>query len=134
MNRICLDTSAYSHFKRGDFSAVDLVSHAREMGIPAVMLGELRTGFLLGARADENEKELQQFLLNPAVQILQVDEETASIYAQIMVDLRRSGTPLPTNDIWIAALAAQRGLTVVSYDSHFLQIPRVGAKILERSG
>lgn len=127
-----MDTSAYSYFKRGDPPSVEVVTGAREVGVPAIVLGELRTGFSLGTRAEKNEKELEAFLLRAVVRVLEVDDETARIYAQIVVDLRRRGHPLPTNDIWIAAVAAQAGLIVVSYDAHFLEIPRVGAKILAR--
>jgi tRNA(fMet)-specific endonuclease VapC len=108
LNRICLDTSAYSHFMRGRDSAVAVISAAKWIGVPTVVLGELRTGFLLGERARKNEEELDRFLDHPLVQVLDVDDAASRIYAEIMVMLRRRGTPpLPTNDIWIAAVAAR---------------------------
>ena len=130
MTRICLDTSAYSQFKRGSRDVVGAVTRARGVLVPAVVLGELRTGFLLGKRADENEAELREFLAHPVVRVLEVDDEAASRYAEIVVDLRRAGTPVPTNDVWIAALAAREGATVVTYDAHFAAIRRVGARVL----
>lgn len=130
MSRFCLDTSAYSHFKRGEASVVEALSHALWIGVPAVVLGELRAGFLLGTRPDRNESELRRFLAHPAVEILAVDDDAAQAYAEIVVALRRAGTPVPTNDIWIAALAACAGAPVLTYDAHFATITRVSARIL----
>lgn len=93
-------------------------------------LGELRTGFALGRRAAENERELAAFLRNPVVEILDADDAASRIYADIVVALRKAGTPLPTNDIWIAAIAAREGATVVTFDEHFRAIQRVGSLVL----
>lgn len=131
MNRVCLDTSAYSHFKRNDARVVALVAGARDVFLPAIVLGELRTGFLLGQHAQRNETELQAFLSNPVVRVLEVDADAASLYAELMIQLKRAGTPLPTNDVWIAALAVREGATIITYDQHFNDMPRVGAVILE---
>ena len=130
MNRVCLDTSAYSHFRRGEVSVVKIIGAARWIGVPSIVLGELRTGFLMGAQAARNEDELQRFLRHPLVQILDVDDDAARIYAEIMVALRKAGTPLPTNDIWIAAIAARDSASVLTYDVHFRLIPRTGSIIL----
>jgi predicted nucleic acid-binding protein len=130
MSRLCLDTSAYSHFKRGDPSVVELLDSAEWIGMPAIVLGELRVGFLLGSRATANESELREFLAVPVVEIVGVDAEVSRHYAEIVVDLRRAGTPISTNDIWIAATAAREGALVVSYDNHFRAISRVGSVIL----
>ena len=130
--RICLDTSTYSHFKRGHAAAVAAVSRAREVFVPSVVLGELRAGFLLGTRPAENEQELREFLAHSVVRVLDVDDEAASHYAELVVDLRNAGTPLPTNDVWIAALALREGAIVVSYDSHFERVGRVGNLTLVR--
>jgi tRNA(fMet)-specific endonuclease VapC len=128
---VCLDTSAYSHFKRGAPVVVALLASAREVLIPVVVLGELRAGFRLGARREQNEKELLKFLANPVVRVLEVDDEAASLYADLVAELRRAGTPIPTNDIWIAALAVREAATVVTYDGHFQEIRRAGVRILE---
>jgi tRNA(fMet)-specific endonuclease VapC len=130
MTRFCLDTSAYSYFKRGDQKVVDLIDGAEWLGISAIVLGELRAGFLLGGRSTANEAELRQFLSNPVVNILGVDAEVSRHYAEIVVDLRRAGTPISTNDIWIAAIAARVGALVLSYDQDFKAISRVGSIIL----
>lgn len=130
MSRYCLDTSAYSHFQRGDAKVVELLDQAEWIGVPAIALGELRVGFRLGERCEENEKVLQEFLANPAVEKLRVDGEVSRHYADIVTDLRRSGTPIPTNDVWIAATAARFGAIVLSYDDHFERIGRVGSLVL----
>ena len=128
--RKCLDTSAYGHFKRGEASAVAAIGGAKWIGVPAVVLGELRTGFALTVHAEKNEMELHQFLAHPLVHILDVDDAASSFYAEIMAALRRAGTPLPSNDIWIASVAAREGAMVVTYDEHFRSIQRIGYCIL----
>ena len=109
---------------------VEIITSAREISIPAIVLGELRTGFKLGKRERENELELQEFLRQPVTRILSVDEEVSSVYAEIVVDLRQQETPLPTNDIWIAALCVQAGLSLITYDEHFSNVRRVSVRLL----
>lgn len=128
--RLCLDTSAYSHFKRGDAQVVDLIDRADWLGIPVVVLGELVVGFRQGSRSDKNQLELDRFLDHPAVQVLPVEEDMVGFYADIVLDLKQAGTPLPANDIWIATVAARHGATVLTYDHHFRSIARVSATIL----
>jgi tRNA(fMet)-specific endonuclease VapC len=133
MTRVVLDTSAYSNFRRGAEAAVSLISTASWIGMTAIVLGELRAGFGLGTRRVRNENELATFLSNPVVHALDVDDEAAQIYAEIILALRAAGTPVPTNDIWIAALAAREGVHVVTYDAHFGLIARVGTHVLPPS-
>jgi tRNA(fMet)-specific endonuclease VapC len=128
--RLALDTSAYSQFKRGHVEVVDILDAAEWIGVSAVVLGELRAGFGGGKRRDVNERELGAFLRNPAVHVLPIDDDAAQIYADIVVALRRAGTPIPTNDIWIAAVAAREGAAVLTFDEHFRVVARVGAHVL----
>jgi tRNA(fMet)-specific endonuclease VapC len=130
VRRLCLDACAYAHFKRGHAPAVEAVRSARRVFVPVIVLGELRAGFMLGDQATRNESDLQAFLAQPVVAVLDVDDEASSIFAELTVDLRRAGTPLPTNDVWIAALAVREGATVLTYDSHFDRIRRAAARIL----
>lgn len=127
MTRLCLDTSGYSRFRTGDARAVELLDGATWVGVPAILLGELRSGFLGGDRRAWNEQALAEFLANPAVEVLPVTDEVARHYAEIVVDLRRRGTPIPTNDIWIAATAANAGAPILCDDQHFLRVARVGS-------
>ena len=134
MSRYCLDTSAYSNFRRGHLRLVELLDRAEWVGMPTTTLGELHTGFRLGRHRERNEAELSEFLANPAVQVVDVDAEVSRHYADIVAELRRAGTPLPTNDIWIAATAARSGSLLLTFDRHFEQVDRVGAVILTHGG
>ncbi len=133
MSRYVLDTSAYSHFNRGDPQVVDLVDSADWLGLPSVVLGELEVGFLLGMprRLERNRATLREFMANPVVEELGLDHEVSRIYAEIVVALRGAGVKIPTNDVWIAAIAARHGVTVLTYDRHFRAVQRVGSLILE---
>lgn len=132
MSRYCLDTSAYSHFQRGEDRVAELLDRAEWIGVPAATLGELRAGFMLGAHRERNEAELGDFLANPVVEELAADGEVARHYAEIVVELRHAGTPIPTNDVWIGATAARAGALVLTYDPHFERIARIGSVVLGR--
>lgn len=131
MKRLCLDTSAYSLWQRGHPEAGRLLDRCPEVGVPAIVIGELRAGFRQGSREQKNEEELRRFFANPCVRVLDVDEEAATQYAQIVFDLSRAGTPVPTNDIWIAAVALREGMTLLTFDDHFSRIRRVGVHLLK---
>lgn len=87
-------------------------------------------GFQFGGRQRRNEAELDAFLDNPVVQVLPVDSETSSQYAEIIAELHKAGTPIPDNDIWIAATAARNGTTVLTCDDHVERIARVGSVVI----
>lgn len=128
--RLCLDTSAYSHFQRGHVEVVALLDSTEWVGVPSIVLGELRAGFRLGSRERENDEMLARFLANPSVHELPVDGDVAHQYADIVVALREAATPIPANDIWIAATAARAGATVLTFDEHFRAVGRVGSIVL----
>jgi len=130
MSRYCLDTSAYSRFRRGDADVGAILDSAEGVGMPAITLGELRAGFAQGGRRERNESDLREFLAHPIVVELPVDSEASRHYAEIVLDLRRAGTPLPPNDIWIAAVAARHAALVLTHDLHFEKIARVGSVVL----
>lgn len=125
MRQILLDTNAYAAFKRGNQEALDILRHAQFVGISSVVLGELLSGFAAGRREAENRRELKMFLDSPRVRVLLVDEGTAEFYARTYVGLKRKGTPIPTNDLWVAATALQHGVAIFSYDQHFQAIDGV---------
>jgi len=130
VSRYCLDTSAYSHFKRGHPPVVELLDRAAWIGVPSIVVGELWVGFLLGGRRERNQQDLAEFLRHPVVEELPVDREMGEIYAEIVVALQKAGKPVPSNDIWIAAAAARAGATVLTYDPHFSFMERVGSLVL----
>ncbi|MFO7535848.1 MAG: type II toxin-antitoxin system VapC family toxin [Kiritimatiellia bacterium] len=122
---ILVDTNRYRDFCEGKANAVDVVQRARTLAIPFVVLAELRAGFLCGTIARHNEQTLTRFLNSQRVQILFPDEDTTHHFARIFAQLRRQGTPIPVNDIWIAALAVQHDLILFTRDSHFDDLPQI---------
>lgn len=133
MSRLCLDTRVYSELRRGTPEVVEILRRAGWVGMPTVVLGELHAGFLLGGHRDRNELELEAFLAEPAVTVLGIDAETARHYAALVVALRGAGTPVPTNDIWIAACAVRHGATVVTLDGHFQKMEGVSVQAVRRA-
>jgi tRNA(fMet)-specific endonuclease VapC len=123
--KIALDTNAYSDFMRGNPSRVQSVQMASELYLPVIVVGELRGGFLRGRYARENEADLQRFLNVQRVSVIDVDEETTHFYAHTYESLRKGGTLIPTNDIWIAALVLQHGLVLCTSDAHFRHVPHL---------
>lgn len=119
---------------RGEPGVVEAIDAAEWIGVPSIVLGELHTGFVAGRHARRNEEELERFLAHPVVEELPVDHDVARIYAEIVDTLRKRGTPLPTNDIWIAATAARVGATLLTFDAHFAAVERVGVLQLGMSG
>jgi len=123
--RIALDTNRYTDYVTGIAAGQDAVVRAAEVYLPFVVLAELRGGYRLGKRCQENERVLAEFLRTPRVQVLFADEHTTHVYAELYADLRRAGTPIPTSDLWIAALAIQHDLALFSRDRHFDAVPRL---------
>ena len=122
MNKILVDTNIYSSALRGDHEVVQVLRQVTHIGISAVSIGELLSGFRGGNREQENRKELGVFLDSPRVTLYSIDENTAEYYCVIINQLKKNGTPIPTNDIWIAAAAFQHGLTLYTLDKHFCKI------------
>ena len=122
---IALDTNAYSDFMRGDGERVQIVRAARSIAMPIIVLGELRTGFAASDGESANAANLQRFLASPRVSALLPDEQTTHHYAQLHLQLRNKGARIPTNDLWIAAMAVQHDLVLCSSDRHFRQLPQV---------
>ena len=125
MTRLLLDTSGYSAFMRGHPEVVAALQEADEVCLNPVVLGELLAGFIRGKRRKKNESELKTFLQSPRVKILDVNSETAERYAVILNSLWKAGTPIPTNDIWIAASAMQHGLHLLTTDAHYQKVPQI---------
>ncbi len=123
--RLALDTNRYVDLCRGDAEVLDRVASAEAVSLPFIVIGELRAGFQAGARARGNERVLQRFLAKPTVDILLASEETTMHYANLYRQLREQGTPVPTNDLWIAALVIEHRLTLYSRDFHFDHLPQV---------
>jgi predicted nucleic acid-binding protein len=120
--RVCLDTNAFSRLMRGHDPLTQLLESADEVLIPATVLGELHAGFEMGSRREENRRQLGEFLALPGVETVAVTHDVAERYGLLVSQLTRQGTPIPTNDIWIAASALETGTRLVTYDPHFQHI------------
>ena len=123
--RILVDSNRYQDFCEGVPHAVRVIRRAAEIMIPFIVLGELRAGFACGTRSFKNEQTLTRFLNSPRVKQLFADEDTTHQYARLFKQLREQGTPIPSNDLWIAALTLQHDLLLFTRDNHFNHLPQV---------
>lgn len=123
--RIVLDTNRYGDLFVGLAQTVELIEHAETVFVPFVVLAELRAGFALGRRQAENERVLRHFLSRDGIATLFADDQTTQQYATIYRQLRKQGTPIPTNDMWLAALALQHDLALHDRDKHFDHLPQL---------
>ncbi len=123
--RVALDTNRYVDLCRGVHDTVALLEEAEAVVLPFVVLGELRAGFAHGRRPAESERVLRRFLSKPGVRVVFADDQTTHHYASVFRQLRKQGTPIPTNDMWLAALVLQHNLTLHARDKHFDHLPQL---------
>ena len=123
--RLALDTNRYTDLCRGNSRVVETVEAADAVWLPFIVVGELRAGFGVGNQGPRNEAVLRRFLMKPGVGVLYADEQTTYHYATVYRQLRKQGTPIPTNDMWIAALVLQHSLTLYDRDGHFDALPQL---------
>jgi predicted nucleic acid-binding protein len=123
--KVMLDTSAYSALLRGNENVKQALQEADEIYLNPVVLGELLAGFEHGGKAKKNRDILREFLASPRVQVAEIEGATSERYAVIINYLWEQGTPIATNDLWIAATAMQYGLTLVTTDGHYRNIPQI---------
>lgn len=122
MSKIILDTNAYTSLLKGDLKVKELVNQASAVYISIIVIGELLFAFKKG-KYKHNKDLLEEFLQDNFVSILDIKRDTAEIYADIRYYLEKRGTPIPSNDIWIAAHTIETGSQLITYDKHFLKIP-----------
>lgn len=123
MKKVLIDTNIYSLAMKGEAGVVNSLRRMDQIGFSVISIGELLSGFKAGSHATKNREELNIFLDSPRVVVHAIDEGTADFYASILTTLKAAGTPIPTNDIWIAAVAFQYGYKIFSNDKHFDLIP-----------
>ena len=128
--RLVLDTSAYSHFRAGHPRVLDFIAEAEIVLLPTIVLGELEAGFQLGRRGHENRTLLAELLAEPFVSILPVTPSVARHYGRLFADLRKAGTPIPMNDVWIAAATLDCGGHLLTFDDHFDKTPSVDRTVV----
>ena len=122
MKKIVLDTNAFSSFFAGNHEVLGILSEAEQVFMSTIVLGELYAGFKGGNREGENTKNLESFLKRGTVRTLDVSRETAEIFGTVKHQLKTRGTPIPLNDIWIAAHTIETGSQLVTYDHHFSMV------------
>jgi len=123
MSTAVLDTNGYVAYLSGDPTVLDALSEANVIYLSIFVLAELYTGFKGGTRERENLEILRRFLDKPGVSVLDATRETADFFAMIKDALKRTGSPIPINDVWIAAHALETGSVLITYDKHFSMVP-----------
>lgn len=123
MKKIILDTNAYTKYLLGDKKVLDVMAKAEVTFMSVFVLGELYAGFSGGKKEKENKAMLKHFLQKPTVDVLDATEETSEVFGEIKDSLKRAGTPIPINDVWIAAHVKETGAVLISYDNHFKSVP-----------
>jgi tRNA(fMet)-specific endonuclease VapC len=114
---VILDTNGLSGVVDGDAGLEPLLRKASQIAIPVIVLGEYRYGISQSRSRQSYERWLTEYL--PAFIILDVNEETTISYSAVRTELKKAGTPIPSNDVWIAALCRQHSFPLVSRDRHF---------------
>lgn len=122
MKKVLLDTSAYTHLALGEESVLDALGEADVVFMSIFVLGELYAGFRGGRSEEKNRAGLRELLASPTVKLLFATDETAEVFGSLKDALRRQGTPIPINDVWIAAHALEAGATLLTFDAHFRHV------------
>ena len=117
-----LDTNAYVELRKGNAEVANLVRNAEQLVFSMVVVGELLFGFRNGNRYEKNLASLDDFLTQPWVTLQLVTRTTADRFGRIAAALRKAGTPIPTNDVWIAAHAFETGAELITFDRHFDEV------------
>jgi len=118
-----LDTNIVIALFAGDTSVQKNLKEAQEIFLPSIVLGELYYGALSSSRIEENIARIEEFAAESV--ILGVKASTAIEYGKIKRNLRHKGTPIPENDIWLAAITKQYNLTLVTRDEHFKEVEEI---------
>lgn len=123
---IALDTNTYTKFiYYNDPSVVRMIGKAKSLALPVIVLAELKAGFAGGSKLQQNTHTLEAFLKDSRCVVLSINAETTDHYAHLKNVLRLQGTPIPANDLWIAALVSQYDYSLVTDDKHFDNLPEL---------
>lgn len=128
-----LDTNAYVELLKGTPAVAALVREAEQLVFSTVVVGELLFGFRNGTRYDKNLAVLDDFLGQPWVDLQPVTRVTADRFGRVAAALRKVGTPIPTNDVWIAAHAFETGAELITFDRHFESVRGLPVTVLRRA-
>ena len=122
IKRVLIDTNIYIEFLRGDENINNILSSADFIAFSVISIGEILAGFKIWSDEKKYLNELDEFLYSPRLIIYDIDSETSEFYAKIYNELRVAGNPIPANDMWIAALALQHGIKLLTNDRHFTKV------------
>ena len=123
--KVALDTNRLTDLFKGDAALAETLATCEEVWIPLIVLGEIQAAFYGEMQQQRNEILLHRFLSKATVKVQFPGRATAEHYARLFVQLRRAGTPIPDNDLWIAALALEKDLSLITRDGHFENIPQL---------
>ena len=129
--RVLIDTNAYSALMAGSTAVAGVLAESEAVLLSPIVVGELLDGFLGGTKERENRRQLRQFRAKPRTVLVPVTDETAEWFAVLKRQLRRKGTPIPINDVWIAATCMEHGAALLSFDGHFREIDGLRAVVVE---
>lgn len=122
MKKIFIDTNIYSNAMKGEEASIKIFRQYEILLISPVVIGELLAGFRRGKLEDKNRQQLKNFLSRDRVKVVTISMETSEFYSFILNELKTQGTPIPINDIWIAASVMEHGAGIATNDSHFEKI------------
>jgi tRNA(fMet)-specific endonuclease VapC len=123
--RVALDTNRLTDLFQGDTDLAERLATCEEIWIPLIVQAEIKAGFYGGTQRHRNEVLQRKFLARPTVSVLLPTRDTAEHYAHLFVQLKRAGTPVPDNDLWITALVLENDLVLITRDQHFRKIPQL---------
>jgi tRNA(fMet)-specific endonuclease VapC len=126
--RALVDTNVVIALFAGEPGVVEQLQQREAVFLCAPVLGELRYGAQASVRAESNLARLDEFAR--ALIVLACDTGTAAVYASVKSGLRKKGRPIPENDVWIAAIARQHGLTLLTRDGHFGEIEGLESEVV----
>ena len=130
--KLVLDTNIYNDYAEGIAEIVDMMAtHGEQIFLPSIVLGELHYGFIKGRRQRYNEKKLLEIIDRLQVEVIRVNGDVARKYALIYLSLRRKGTKIPINDVWIAACCMEVGGTLITRDKHFEYVDQIDSIVVK---
>lgn len=125
MKKVLLDTNAYSNLLAGDEKVLKEIEDSDIIYFSVIVIGELLSGFKGGSKEKQNKNILTRFFEKTSVEIINATIETSEFFAHIKHQLKMKGSPIPINDVWIAAHVFETGSTLITYDSHFSKVPGI---------
>lgn len=122
---LAIDTNILSDFFDADPEAVAMIKTATTVYVPVIAVAEYKHGIYAGSKKKRNLELLEAFLGRPSSKQVFIDDMTTEQYAALKAFLRQRGTPIPANDVWIAAICVQHDLPLLTRDKHFQKLPQI---------